>query len=75
MNRVKGKVKWFSVPKGYGFITLDDGREAFVHYTAIEGSGFRELLEGEDVELNLVDSELGLKAADLTRCAEQVTSS
>ena len=75
MNRVKGKVKWFSVPKGYGFIALDDGREAFVHYTAIEGSGFTELLEGEEVEVDLVDSELGLKAADLTICTEKVASS
>ncbi|MEE9207873.1 MAG: cold shock domain-containing protein [Gemmatimonadota bacterium] len=74
MNRVKGKVKWFSVPKGYGFVALNDGREAFVHYTAIEGSGFRELTEGEEVEMDLVDSELGLKAAELTRCAEQVAN-
>lgn len=74
MDRIKGTVKWFSVPKGYGFVTMADGREAFVHYTAIEGSGFRELLEGEEVEFEVVESDLGLKAKGLVRLSEQMSS-
>ena len=49
MSRVTGTVKWFSNPKGYGFIEDEDGRDLFVHYTAIEGTGFRSLDEGESV--------------------------
>lgn len=66
-ERVHGKVKWFSAPKGYGFVTLPDGREAFVHYTAIEGSGFRKLEEGEEIELSLTETEAGLKAREVVR--------
>ncbi|MFQ5890105.1 MAG: cold-shock protein [Gemmatimonadota bacterium] len=67
MDRVSGTVKWFSTPKGYGFVTLPDGREAFVHYTAIEGSGFRKLDEGERIELSLIETEMGLKAQSVIR--------
>lgn len=73
MSRATGTVKWFSNPKGYGFISLSDGREVFVHYTAIEGSGFRALDEGETVELDVVNSERGLKAEGVTR-VEQAAS-
>jgi cold shock protein len=54
-----GTVKWFNAEKGYGFITPDDGgKDLFVHYTAIEGSGYRQLTEGQRVNF---DSEQGSK--------------
>lgn len=71
MSRESGTVKWFSNPKGYGFISLDDGREIFVHYTAIEGTGYRSLEEGEVVEFEVVDSDRGLKAENVTRVGEE----
>jgi CspA family cold shock protein len=61
-----GIVKWFSRPvKGYGFITPDDGAdEVFVHYSAIEGEGYRNLDEGDVVEFDLVDVGKGPQGAD-----------
>lgn len=67
MNRLTGTVRWFSNPKGYGFIEDENGRDLFVHYTAIEGSGFRSLEEGEDVEFAVEETERGLQARDVTR--------
>jgi len=64
---LKGKVKWFGEKKAYGFITLEDGRDAFVYYDAIEGEGFRTLIEGEDVEVEVEESEKGLKATKVVR--------
>ena len=49
-----GVVKWFSPKKGYGFITMDDGQEVFVHYTAIDGNGFRSLEQGEQDRKSVV---------------------
>ncbi len=57
-----GKVKWFNNAKGYGFITADDGTEAFVHYADIEGDGFKSLREGQSVEFELTDGPKGAKA-------------
>jgi cold shock protein len=71
MDRITGTVKWFSTPKGYGFVTLPDGRDVFVHYTAIEGDGYRELSEGERIELSIVESDIGLKAQSVTRVSAQ----
>ena len=57
-----GKVKWFNPSKGYGFIASADGREVFVHYSNIQGDGFKTLAEGDDVSFEIVDGEKGLRA-------------
>jgi CspA family cold shock protein len=62
-----GVVKWFSPKKGYGFITLDDGQEVFVHYSAIDGNGFRSLEQGEQVEFEVAQGPKGLQAAKVMR--------
>ena len=54
-----GKVKWFNASKGYGFIEMDEGRDVFVHYTAIQVPGFRTLDEGQVVNFEVVDSPQG----------------
>ena len=58
----KGKVKWFSNQKGYGFIALDSGGDAFVHHTSIEGEGFKTLKEGQEVECEIEAGERGKQA-------------
>ena len=62
-----GKVKWFNEVKGYGFITMEDGQEVFVHYTGIKGEGFRTLNEGDDVEFEVTESNKGLQAVNVQR--------
>ena len=57
-----GKVKWFDEKKGYGFITMDDGKDVFVHYSAIQGSGFRKLAEGDRVSFEVKDGAKGPQA-------------
>ncbi len=64
-----GHVKWFDTKKGYGFIIGPEGRDVFVHYTSIEGEGFRSLREGDHVEYDLVQTPKGL-AASLVRVPE-----
>ncbi len=65
----KGKVKWFSRAKGYGFIEREDGDDVFVHYTAIQdsGNGFRSLDEGQEVEFEIKQSPKGEQAANVTK--------
>ena len=63
----RGTVKWFSDLKGYGFIAAEGQPEVFVHHTAIEGSGFRTLQEGEQVEFEVRTTERGAEAAHVTR--------
>jgi CspA family cold shock protein len=67
MGRVTGTVKWFNDAKGFGFIAREDGDDVFVHYSAISGSGFRSLTEGEAVEFDVVDGPKGKQAANITR--------
>jgi cold shock protein len=57
-----GTVKWFNEQKGFGFITQDDGPDVFVHYSAIEASGFRALNEGDEVEFQVVQGPKGPQA-------------
>jgi len=64
---LKGKVKWFNESKGFGFIEQDDGNDVFVHYSAIEGAGFRTLAEGEEVEFEVVDGPKGLQASKVNK--------
>jgi cold shock protein len=64
--RNHGRVKWFNEAKGYGFIEREEGGDIFVHYTAIEGEGFRTLKEGQVVEFDVRESEKGLQAARVT---------
>jgi len=66
--RITGKVKWFNDAKGYGFITPDGGEnDCFVHYSAIEGTGFRSLKEGDAVEFEMVDGQKGPSAQNVTK--------
>ncbi len=66
-ERVTGKVKWFSGQKGYGFIQRAGGDDVFVHFSAIQGEGFRNLEEGDDVEFTIEDSPKGPQAANVVR--------
>ena len=68
---MRGKVKWFSERKGYGFLTKDDGTGyVFVHFSSIEGEGYKSLKEGETVEFNVIDSPKGPKATNVTRISQ-----
>ncbi|MCB0163863.1 MAG: cold-shock protein [Anaerolineae bacterium] len=64
-DRVTGTVKWFNATKGYGFIERSDGKDVFVHYSAINGSGYRSLQEGQRVEFTVVEGQKGLQAQDV----------
>lgn len=66
--RTTGKVKWFNESKGFGFITPDDGsKDCFVHYTAIQGNGFRTLAEGEQVEFDVTEGQKGPAAENVAK--------
>lgn len=61
-----GKVKWFNAEKGYGFITGEDGKDVFVHYSSINAEGFKTLDEGQTVTYNVIESDRGKQASDVT---------
>jgi CspA family cold shock protein len=63
----RGTVKWFNDQKGYGFIASEGASDVFVHHSSIEGSGFRTLHEGEQVEFDIRTSERGAEAAHVVR--------
>ncbi|HDI45859.1 MAG TPA: cold shock domain-containing protein [Candidatus Omnitrophica bacterium] len=65
--RSRGKVKWFSNQKGYGFITQENGPDVFVHYSAIQGEGYRGLAEGDEVEFDVVETPKGPQAANVKK--------
>jgi CspA family cold shock protein len=62
---LKGTVKWFNAEKGYGFIRSDEGEDLFVHFSAIQGEGFKSLDEGQEVEFDKVNGERGPQAANV----------
>ena len=64
--RTTGKVKWFNDAKGFGFITSEKGEDVFVHFSAIQGGGFRSLPEGAAVEFDVVNGPKGLQASNVT---------
>jgi len=63
----RGKVKWFNSSKGYGFIAQDQGSDVFVHFSAIQGDGFKTLDEGQEVEFEIVNGPKGLQAANVVK--------
>ncbi len=64
-ERVVGTVKWFNGAKGYGFLAREGGEDVFVHFSAIEGEGFRNLTEGQKVEFSIEKGPKGLQAASV----------
>lgn len=62
-----GKVKWFNAEKGYGFVTSDDGTDIFVHYSAIQGEGFKTLDEGQAVSFDVTQSDRGPQASNVVK--------
>ncbi|MBA1334651.1 MAG: Cold shock protein of CSP family [Firmicutes bacterium] len=64
---MQGKVKWFNAEKGYGFIEAKEGGDVFVHFSAIQGDGFKTLEEGQNVEFDIVDGQRGPQAANVVR--------
>ena len=70
-----GTVKWFDTKKGFGFILDELGRDVFVHYTVIQGEGFRRLVDGEAVEYELSEGPKGLLATNVRRTSDKGAAS
>ncbi len=63
-----GKIKWFNDAKGFGFVTPDDGsKDVFVHFSSIQGEGFKSLAEGDKIEFDVQESDKGPKAANVRK--------
>ena len=62
-----GKVKWFNAEKGFGFIEREEGDDIFVHFTAIQGEGFKTLEEGQEVEFDIVEGNRGPQASNVVK--------
>jgi CspA family cold shock protein len=62
---MKGTVKWFDTAKGYGFITTDEGKEVFIHYSSIKSEGFKQLKRGQAVEFDIVEGDRGPQASEV----------
>ncbi len=67
LMRLIGKVKWFNDSKGYGFIEQEGGKDIFVHYTAIQGEGFKTLAEGQKVEFEITEGAKGPQATKVVK--------
>ncbi|MHB8736205.1 MAG: cold-shock protein [Terriglobales bacterium] len=67
MARTRGKVKWFNNSKGFGFIGLEGGNDVFVHYSALQGEGYKSLQEGDEVEFDVVEGKKGPQAENVVR--------
>jgi CspA family cold shock protein len=67
MANAQGHVKWFNDAKGYGFIAREDGPDVFVHYSAIQGDGFRSLAEGQQVQFEVTEGPKGLQATNVVK--------
>ena len=63
----KGKVKWFNVKKGFGFIEQEDGPDIFVHFSQIKEEGYKTLAEGMEVEFDIVEGDKGLQASNVCK--------
>jgi CspA family cold shock protein len=68
-ERITGTVKWFNNSKGYGFIARESGSDVFVHYSAIQGDGFRTLVEGDRVEFSVEQTPKGPQASAVIKLA------
>lgn len=63
----RGKIKWFSNQKGYGFVTPEDGPDVFVHFSAVQGDGYKTLREGDDVEFEITQGPKGQQASNVVK--------
>jgi CspA family cold shock protein len=64
---LRGTVKWFNAEKGYGFISVEDGNDVFVHFSAIQGDGFKTLEEGQAVEFEITQGNRGPQASNVVK--------